>query len=561
MTTTATSTAPAGALGAVTPSREEFRALAVGHRVIPVTRRLLADDETPVGVYRKLAGDRPGTFLFESAENGRSWSRWSFVGARSAAALTAVDGELTWIGEVPAGLPTTGDPLAALRTVIEELHSEPLPGLPPLTGGMVGYLGYDIVRRLERLPDRTADDLRIPELVMLLATDLAAVDHHEGTVTLIANAINWDASDERVDEAYDDAVARLDRMTGELAAPAPSTVAVYRAAEPDFVRRRSAEQHHAAVEAAKEQIRAGEAFQVVVSQRFESECRADPLDVYRVLRATNPSPYMYLLRLESAGTASHPPRRFDVVGSSPEALVTVRDGKATTHPIAGTRWRGATEEEDLLLEKELRHDEKERAEHVMLVDLGRNDLGRVCQPGTVKVHSFFSVERYSHVMHLVSTITGTLRRDRNAFDAVTACFPAGTLSGAPKPRAMEIIEELEPTRRGLYGGIVGYLDFAGDADTAIAIRTALVRDGVAYVQAGGGIVADSDPVAEDTECLNKARAVLSAVATAATLAEPAAGAAATLAAPDGGTGEQGAAGSLAPSRRPVAPSTTSTTPR
>ncbi len=540
-----TVTAPAGALGAVTPSREEFRALAVGHRVIPVTRRLLADDETPVGVYRKLAGDRSGTFLFESAENGRSWSRWSFVGAHSAAALTAVDGTLTWTGEVPAGLPTDGDPLAALRTVVEELQSEPLPGLPPLTGGMVGYLGYDIVRRLERLPSLAADDLRIPELVMLLATDLAAVDHHEGTITLIANAINWDASDERVDEAYDDAVARLDRMTAELAAPAPSTVAVYRPAEPQFTRRRSAEEHHAAVEAAKEQIRAGEAFQVVVSQRFETECRADPLDVYRVLRATNPSPYMYLLRLASAAGD-----RFDIVGSSPEALVTVRDGKATTHPIAGTRWRGATEEEDLLLEKELRHDEKERAEHVMLVDLGRNDLGRVCEPGSVKVHSFFSVERYSHVMHLVSTVTGTLRRDRNAFDAVTACFPAGTLSGAPKPRAMEIIEELEPTRRGLYGGIVGYLDFAGNADTAIAIRTALVRDGVAYVQAGGGIVADSDPVAEDTECLNKARAVLSAVATAA-----------TLAAPDAGAGDGGGAGSLAPPRPPAGPSVTSTTPR
>ncbi|WP_214407581.1 anthranilate synthase component I [Pseudonocardia lacus] len=512
-----TATAPAGALGTVTPSREEFRELAAGHRVIPVTRRLLADDETPVGVYRKLAGDRHGTFLLESAENGRSWSRWSFVGARSAAALTVVDGSLTWTGEVPAGLPTDGDPLAALRFCLEELHSEPLPGLPPLTGGMVGYLGYDVVRRLERLPELAADDLRIPELIMLLATDLAAVDHHEGTVTLIANAINWDASDERVDEAYDDAVARLDRMTAELAAPAPATIGVYRPAEPRFTRRRSAPEHHAAVEEAKELIRAGEAFQVVVSQRFEMECPSDPLDVYRVLRATNPSPYMYLLRLEPAVG-----ERFAIVGSSPEALVTVQDGVVTTHPIAGTRWRGATEEEDTLLEKDLRADEKERAEHVMLVDLGRNDLGRVCEPGTVKVHNFFNVERYSHVMHLVSTVTGTLRADRTAYDAVTACFPAGTLSGAPKPRAMEIIEQLEPTRRGLYGGIVGYLDFAGNADTAIAIRTALVRDGVAYVQAGGGIVADSDPVAEDAECLNKARAVLSAVATAATLSEPAA---------------------------------------
>jgi anthranilate synthase component I len=518
MTSAPTSTAgrpTVDRLGAVAPTREEFRELAVGHRVIPVVRRLLADDETPIGVYRKLAGDRPGTFLLESAENGRSWSRWSFVGAHSAAALTEIDGSLTWTGDVPAGLPAAGDPLAALRAVVEELHSEPLPGLPPLTGGLVGYLGYDAVRRMERLPTLAVDDLRLPELVMLLATDLAAVDHHEGTVTLIANAINWDASDERVDEAYDDAVARLDRMTAELAAPAPATVAVYHPAEPRFTRRRTPAEHHAAVEAAKEEIRAGEAFQVVVSQRFETECTADPLDVYRVLRATNPSPYMYLLRLQSAAGD-----RFDIVGSSPEALVTVYDGKVTTHPIAGTRWRGATEEEDELLEKDLRTDEKERAEHVMLVDLGRNDLGRVCEPGSVKVHNFFSVERYSHVMHLVSTVTGTLRADRNAVDAVVACFPAGTLSGAPKVRAMEIIEELEPTRRGLYGGIVGYLDFAGNADTAIAIRTALVRDGIAFVQAGGGIVADSDPQAEDTETLNKARAVLSAVATAATLRTP-----------------------------------------
>ncbi|MGI5129419.1 anthranilate synthase component I [Pseudonocardia sp. CA-107938] len=504
-----------GALGTVAPSREEFRALAAGHRVIPVTRRLLADDETPLGVYRKLAGDRAGTFLLESAENGRSWSRWSFVGARSAAALTAVDGEATWTGEVPAGLPDGGDPLAVLRTTLDWLQSEPLPGLPPLTGGMVGYLGYDVVRRLERLPEHAVDDLGVPELVMLLATDLAAVDHHEGTITLIANAINWDDSDERVDEAYDDAVRRLDRMTAELAAPAASTVATYQVVQPEFVRRRTPAEHHAAVEAAKEQIRAGEAFQIVVSQRFEAQCRADSLDVYRVLRTTNPSPYMYLLRLESAAG-----ERFDIVGSSPEALVTVRDGVATTHPIAGTRWRGADEEEDQLLEKDLRTDEKERAEHVMLVDLGRNDLGRVCAPGTVKVTSFFAVERYSHVMHLVSTVTGRLAEGRTAFDAVAACFPAGTLSGAPKPRAMAIIDELEPTRRGLYGGVVGYLDFAGDADTAIAIRTALVRDGVAYVQAGGGIVADSDPEAEDQECLNKARAVLSAIATAGTMTAP-----------------------------------------
>lgn len=512
------------ALGAVSPDRAQFAELAAHHRVIPVTRRLLADDETPLGVYRKLAAHRPGTFLLESAAHGESWDRWSFVGARSAAALTEIDGRAAWTGTPPAGLPGTddadsddseADPLRVLRATLEHLRTEPLPGLPPLTGGLIGYVGYDAVRRLERLPELADDDLELPELVMLLATDVAALDHHEGTVTLIANAVNWDDSSERVDEAYDDAVARLDRMTAELAAPAPSTVATFTDAPPEVRRRRSPEEHHAAVEVAKTRIRDGDAFQVVVSQRFEADTAADAFDVYRVLRVTNPSPYMYLLRLTDARG-----RPFDIVGSSPEALVTVRDGVATTHPIAGTRWRGADEAEDQLLEKDLLADEKERAEHLMLVDLGRNDLGRVCVPGTVRVHRFFDVERYSHVMHLVSTVSGRLAQGCTAFDAVTACFPAGTLSGAPKPKALEIIEELEPTRRGLYGGIVGYLDFAGDADTAIAIRTGVLREGTAYVQAGGGIVADSDPVAEDAECANKARAVLAAVAAAGSLTPP-----------------------------------------
>jgi anthranilate synthase component I len=492
--------------GEVSPSREQFRVLAAERRVIPVVRRLLADAETPVGVYRKLAADRPGTFLLESAENGRSWSRWSFIGVRSPAALTVVGGEAVWTGTPPVGLPSGGDPMRALRETIEVLRTDPLPGLPPLTGGMVGFIGYDAVRGLERLPELTTDDLKLPEMVMLLATDLAALDHHSGTVTLIANAVNWDDSPERVDAAYDDALARLDAMTEELSTEARPTAAVLSPAEPRM-RRRSTEEFGAAVETAKEAIRAGEAFQVVLSQRFEMDTTADALDVYRVLRTTNPSPYMYLLRLEG----------FDIVGASPEALVTVREGRATSHPIAGTRWRGADPDEDALLEKDLLADAKERAEHLMLVDLGRNDLGRVCKPGSVHVVDFFKVERYSHVMHIVSTVTGELDEGRTAYDALAACFPAGTLSGAPKPRAMELIEELEPTRRGLYGGIVGYLDFAGDGDTAIAIRTALVRDGVAYVQAGAGIVADSDPVAEDTECLNKARAVLAAIATAETL--------------------------------------------
>lgn len=509
----ATTDSPAGGWSDSTTTREQFRELAREHRVVPVTRKVLADAETPLSAYRKLADDRPGTFLLESAENGRSWSRWSFIGAGSPAALTVVDGEAAWYGHVPAGTPTGGNPLDVLRETLELLHTDRIHGLPPLTSGMVGYLGYDTVRYLEKLPQIADDDLQIPELVMMLATDLAAVDHHEGTIWLIANAVNWDGSDQRVDEAYDDSVARLDRMTAALAAPAPATVATFSRPEPQYRRQRTTEAFSSDVRKLIGDVEAGEAFQVVLSQRFEIDCDAAPIDVYRMLRASNPSPYMFLLHIPGPDGDT----AFSIVGSSPEALVTVADGTATTHPIAGTRWRGADEEEDTLLEKDLLHDEKENAEHLMLVDLGRNDLGRVCEPGTVKVHDYRHIERYSHVMHLVSTVTGRLADGNRALDAVTACFPAGTLSGAPKVRAMELIEELEPTRRGIYGGIVGYLDFTGDADTAIAIRSALIKDGVAYVQAGAGIVADSVPEAEDTEARNKAMSALAAVAAAATV--------------------------------------------
>ncbi|WP_371652185.1 MULTISPECIES: anthranilate synthase component I [unclassified Streptomyces] len=486
---------------------ETFRKLAVDRRVIPVSRRLLADGDTPVGLYRKLAAERPGTFLLESAENGRSWSRYSFVGVRSAATLTARDGEAHWLGTPPVGVPTSGDPLEALRATVEALHTprDLAAGMPPFTGGMVGYLGYDIVRRLERIGEHGRDDLRLPELTMLLTSDLAVLDHWAGSVLLIANAINHNDLDTGVDEAYADAVARLDAMEADLAKPAEyAPAALPPSVLPEYTALWGGKAYQDAVEDIKERIRAGEAFQVVPSQRFETPCSASALDVYRVLRATNPSPYMYLFRFDG----------FDVVGSSPEALVKVEDGRAMVHPIAGTRHRGATPQEDNDLAEELLADPKERAEHLMLVDLGRNDLGRVCEPGSVEVVDFMSVERYSHVMHIVSTVTGRVAPGRTAFDVLTACFPAGTLSGAPKPRAMQIIEELEPSRRGLYGGCVGYLDFAGDSDTAIAIRTALLRDGTAYVQAGAGVVADSDPVSEDNECRNKAAAVLRAVHTA-----------------------------------------------
>ncbi len=502
--------------GEAIPDRAGFARLARGSRLVPVTRRLLADGETPVGVYRKLAGGRPGTFLLESAEHGRSWSRWSFVGVRSSATLSERDGRAVWTGPPPPGAPTDGDPLAVLagtwRALLGPAPAAELPGLPPLTGGLVGYLGYDVVRRIERLPAYATDDLGLPELTMLVATDVAVVDHYEASVLLVANAlVSPDAPADAVDAAYDDAVARLDAMTRDLATPAPPSVAVTRPVPPaEHVSRTPAGQYQPAVKAALDAVRAGEVFQVQIGQRFETRTDADALDVYRVLRTLNPSPYMYLLRLDG----------FDIVGSSPEALVTVTCGRAVLHPIAGTRKRGDTPERDAELAAELVSDVKERAEHVMLVDLARNDLGRVCAPGTVRVVEFGALERYSHVWHIVSTVTGEVAPGRDALDVLTACFPAGTLTGAPKVRAMEIIDELEPVRRGVYGGAVGYLDAAGDLDMAIAIRTAVVRDGTAYVQASAGIVADSSPAAEELETRNKARAVLQALATAATLTPP-----------------------------------------
>ena len=510
------------AYGATWPSLATFRELAVGRRFIPVARRLLADAETPLGVYRKLAASRPGTFLLESAEHGGVWSRYSIIGAASRAVLTERDGRACWLGDVPVGIPTEGDPVAVLRDALAALATDPIPGLPPLTSGFVGYVAYDAVRRWERLPEHARDDLRLPELAMMMATDLAVLDHADGSIYLVANAVNFDNTDARVDEAHADAVRRLDAMTTALIEPAPATVAVIggdetggdEAAGSPTSNRTQAE-YEAMVEAGKEAIRAGEVFQVVLSQRLAVPCPADALDVYRVLRTTNPSPYMYLLRLvDPAG------RAIDVVGSSPEALVKVQSGRVITHPIAGSRPRGATPEQDEALATELLADPKERAEHVMLVDLSRNDLQKVCEAGSVEVVDLMSVHRYSHIMHLESTVVGALRADRSAYDVLAATFPAGTLSGAPKPRAMELIEAWEPTRRGVYGGVVGYLDVHGDLDAAIAIRTAVIVDGTAYVQAGAGIVADSVPATEYAETLAKAAAALRAVARAGTLRPP-----------------------------------------
>ena len=482
---------------------DEFRAFAKISNVIPVSRRLLADGETPLGVYKKLAKDQPNTFLLESAEHGGAWSRYSFIGVRSDATLSEKDGKAYWQGTPPAGAPTGIDPLEALRLSAAHLKSPKIAGLPPLTGGLVGFMGYDVVRRLEKLPNLSVKDLPLPELSFMLTSDLAVLDHSDGTITLIANAINWDGSDDRIDEAFAACNERLDRMQIDLSVSLPGDIAqIDTHAAPVFDANMTGDEFKLKIAQAKEEILAGEAFQIVLSQRFSMACTADAIDVYRMLRLNNPSPYMYLFRFNEGIT---------IVGSSPEALVKVNQREVMIHPIAGTRRRSPSPEEDHRLGEELLADPKERAEHLMLVDLGRNDLGRVCAAGSVEVIDFMHIERYSHVMHIVSTVTGKLAENATPVDALFSVFPAGTLSGAPKPRAMEIIEKLEPTRRGVYGGIVGYIDFTGNIDTCIAIRTALIHEGTAYVQAGAGIVADSDPESENQECRNKAAAVLMAI--------------------------------------------------
>ncbi|MCM3505228.1 MULTISPECIES: anthranilate synthase component I [unclassified Curtobacterium] len=495
-----------------TTSRQAFDDLLDGHRVVPVVRALYADSETPVGVYRKLADGRPGSFLLESAGQGGLWSRWSFVGVRSFGVLTQDGDRASWID---TGIPASravgsldGAPLDVLARLHDRWATPRVPGTPPLVGGTVGFIGWEAVRQLEHLPNVPAADFEVPGQALAFVSELAALDHRTGLVLLVASVLN-DGTDDP-DTMWSDAQSRLDRMQADLVQPSAATVAeAFEIAEPTPRHRTSPEDYMAAVERSKDFIRDGDVFQVVVSQRFDHDVTADPLDVYRVLRTLNPSPYMYFLALADSAD-----ERFWIVGASPEALVKVQDGRAITHPIAGSRPRGASPVEDVRLGDELLADPKERAEHLMLVDLARNDLQKVCEPGTVAVTEFMTVERFSHIMHLVSSVEGSVRPGASAIDVFRATFPAGTLSGAPKPRALEIIDELEPAKRGAYAGVVGYFDFAGDADLAIAIRTALIKDGVARVQAGAGLVADSDPRTEHEEAVNKAAAPLRAVATA-----------------------------------------------
>ena len=485
---------------------EKFREYARDFNVIPVAKKIAANNESPLSIYLKLAQNRIDTFLLESAESNGIWSRYSFIGVNSEATLTEKSGSVFWRGVMPAGAPTGVDPLAALRISTAHLRSPKFPDLPPLTGGLVGYLSYEIVRRLEKIKSSTIDDLAIPEITMLLTSDIAVFDHFENEITLIANAINWDGSPDRVDDAYQSALDRIDRMVKNLTAlPTVNFAQIPDRVAPQYKRVTTDTEFIDKVELIKEEIRSGEAFQVVLSQRFEANSKADAFEIYRVLREQNPSPYMYLFKFADD---------LSVVGSSPEALVKVTSGDVMIHPIAGTRARNKDMSIDQKNGEELLADPKERAEHLMLVDLGRNDLGRVCDAGSVEVTEFMQIERYSHVMHIVSTVVGKLSKKFSAIEALFAVFPAGTLSGAPKPRAMQIIEDHESTRRGIYGGTIGYLDFTGNIDTCIAIRTAVVKGGTAFVQAGAGIVADSDPISENQECINKAAAVLGAVATA-----------------------------------------------
>lgn len=500
--------------GQTWPTLAGFTELGSTHRVVPVVRRLLADGCTPVAVYESLAQDRPDTFILESAEPDGAKARFSFVGVRSRARLTSTGSEAKWTGDVPVGLESKL-PLEAIREALEKMRSEAIPGLPPLTGGLVGLLGWDIIHEWEpTLPMEAKRELPVPDLYLVFATDLAAIDHHDGSVWLIANAVNADAKETGIELAYADAVARLDAMETALESASPSEVSVLgRFVSEPVIRNRTPEgEYERTVAICKEAIRDGEVFQVVPSQRFDIVCLASPLDVYRVLRTLNPSPYMYYLRLVADdGTP------FVVVGASPESMVSVKDRRVLTFPIAGSRPRGGTPDEDLELTEDLLSDPKERAEHVMLVDLARNDLSKVCDPTTVEVVDFMAVNRYSHIMHICSTVVGTLRPECGALDTFQATFPAGTLSGAPKPRAISLIDEVEPTRRGFYGGAVGYFDFAGNMDTAIAIRTAYISEGTAYVQAGAGIVADSVPSREAKETRDKAAALVTAVSIASRL--------------------------------------------
>ncbi len=476
------------------------------HNVVPVTEELLADTLTPVGAFWSMVGDEDG-FLLESVEHDERWGRFSFVGRRPKATFVARGRALEVIrGTLPAGVPLDRGALACLDALVAQYRSPVDGALPPLHGGLVGYLGYDVVREVENLPETPTDDRGLPDAVVSVIGELVAFDHWKSRVVLVDNVVIEEGDD--LEAGYHESLGRIRSMREDLSRPVAARLfpPPQRAEPLDPARIHrvvSSRQYCDAVEVAKEYIRAGDAFQIVLAQRFDLDVDVDPFDVYRVLRQVNPSPYMYFVR--QGGVC--------LVGASPEPLVQLLGGRVTSRPIAGTRRRGATEEEDRALGAELIEHPKELAEHLMLVDLARNDVGRVVRFGTERVDELMTLERYSHVMHLTSQVSGEISPGKGPIDVLRATLPAGTVSGAPKVRAMEIIDELEPTKRGPYAGVVGYIDFSGNLDMAIAIRTLVIdAEGRASVQAGAGIVADSDPESEDAECVAKSGALLSAVA-------------------------------------------------
>ncbi len=488
---------PTLARPAVLPSREQINPLFEQGDLVPVYRTLLADLETPVSVYMKLAQTGNVSFLLESVEGGERVGRYSFLGVNPKGVISVKNGEVTrTLHGVTTNRPLNEgeDPLHAVEKEFGRVTPVRIEGLPRFIGGAVGMLSYDIVRYFERLPDTAARDLDVPDAAFMLIDTLVIFDHAKHQLIILANAHNTNGAD----AAYDQAVQRIEAITDALMQPLTVPPTHSAPVDDELHSNVTPDQYEENVRRAKEYIAAGDAFQIVISQRLTRKTSASPLTIYRALRATNPSPYMFLLRFSDD---------FTLVGASPEMMVRLDGGTATVRPIAGSRPRGKDEAEDQRLEAEMLADPKERAEHVMLVDLGRNDLGRVCEYGTVKVTDMMYVERYSHIMHIVSNVQGKLRAGLNAFDLIRATFPAGTLSGAPKVRAMEIIEELEGSRRGPYGGAVGYFSFDGSMDTCITIRAALMQGNTVTIQAGAGLVADSEPASEYQETLNKARAL------------------------------------------------------
>ncbi len=482
-------------------SFDEFRALASHGNLIPLYREILADFETPVSAFTKI-DHGPSAYLLESIEGGENWARYSFLGSGSPVVIREDKGEVAIVrGSKVQRLPMGANPLERINEVLAAYRPVTVPGLPRFVGGAVGYLGYDVVRSFEEIPPRRKDALGLPEFAFLITDTLLIFDNVAQTIKVVANAHVPSGKDGDLRRAYADATKRIERMIARLRRPLRRAKPKRRHKPMTFTSNMSRADFEKMVTRSKEYIKAGDIFQVVLSQRWETSIHTTPLQIYRALRLVNPSPYMYYLRVGGV----------ELVGSSPEILVRCEDGLVSVRPIAGTRKRGDTHEQDLALEKELLADAKERAEHVMLVDLGRNDVGRVARKGTVRTEAFMRIERYSHVMHIVSDVVGDLDPSCTAYDVMKACFPAGTVSGAPKIRAMQIIEELEPTKRGPYAGAVGYLSFSGNMDTCINIRTIVIKGRQAYIQAGAGIVADSVLEREYEETCNKARAMMKAI--------------------------------------------------